>query len=65
MGTPLGTSVANIFMSALEQRFLDKCPAEFKPTLYRRYVHDTFWIFRNKQQVDKFLSSIQGSYKLF
>ena len=47
MGSPLGPSLAKLFMCALEQKFLDNCPSEFKPILYRRYVHDTFCIFRN------------------
>ena len=45
MGSPLGFYLANIFICALEQKLLDKCPPEFKPILYRRYVDDTFCIF--------------------
>ena len=56
MGSPLGPSLGNILMCALERKFLDNCPSLFKPTLYRRRVDDTFCIFRNRQQVDKLLS---------
>ena len=62
MGSPLGPSLANIFMCALEHKFLDNCPSDCKPILYRRFVDDTFCIFRNKQQVDKFLSHINSSH---
>ena len=63
MGSPLGPSLANIFMFALEEKFLDNCPSDFKPILYRRYVDDTFGTFRNKQQVDNFLSYINSCHK--
>ena len=42
MGSPLGPSMGNIFMCALEQKCLNGCPSEFKPVFYRRYVDDTF-----------------------
>ena len=41
MGSPLGPSLANIFMSHLEKRYLANRPSEFKPVRYRRYVDDT------------------------
>ena len=62
MGSPLGPSLTNIFMCSLEHKFLDNCPSDCKPILYRRFVDDTFCIFRNKQQVDKFLSHINSSH---
>ena len=54
MGSPLGPSLANIFMSVLEKRYLSKCSPEFNPVLYRRYVDDTFSLFRNKDHVYSF-----------
>ena len=53
-------NLGNIFMCAFEQKFLDKCPSEFKPILYRLYIDDAFCIFSNKQQVEKFLSYINS-----
>ena len=46
MGSPLGPSLAYIFMCTLEHKFLDNCPSEFKPSFYRRYVDATLRIFR-------------------
>ena len=60
MGSPLGPSMANIFMCALEQKYLNGCPSEFKPVLYRRYVDDTFCLFRHREHVDKFLEYINN-----
>ena len=60
MGSPLGPSMANIFMCALEQIYLNGCPSQFKPVLYRSYVDDTFRLFRHREHVDKFLEHINN-----
>ena len=54
MGSPLGPTFANIFMCHLEELFLNQCPVEFKPTFYRRYVDDTFVLFKSKSQAELF-----------
>jgi hypothetical protein len=58
MGSPLGPYFANRLMSYLEKLFLEKCPASFKPILYKRYMDDTFVLFKNKDQSSKFLNYI-------
>ena len=58
MGSPLGPSLANIFMSHLEKRYLANCPSEFKPVLYRRYVDDTYCLFRDRDHITMFLDYI-------
>ena len=58
MGSPLGPSVASIFMLYLEKRYLTICPSEFKPVLYRRYVDDTYCLFRYRDHVVMFLEYI-------
>ena len=55
MGSPLGPTLANVFMCFIEKRWLDKRPPLFKPIIYSRYVDDTFHIFRRSQDVDLFL----------
>ena len=60
MGSPLGPTLANIFMCSLEQYFLSNCPPQFKPLLYRRYVDDTFCLFKDKNEVDHFLNFINS-----
>ena len=50
MGSPLGpTLYFNIFLCFHEQIWLHNCPAEFKPVIYRRFVDDTFLLFRSKK----------------
>ena len=55
MGSPLALSLANICMCALERKYLKTCPSEFKPSLFRCYVDNSFCNVRNRQQDDVFL----------
>ena len=54
MGSPLGPTLANIFLCFHEQIWLDNCPVEFKPVIYRRFVDDIFLLFRSKEHIEKF-----------
>ena len=45
MGSPLGPTLANAFLSFQEQIWLNKCLDEFKPVYYRRNVDDIFVLF--------------------
>ena len=42
MRSPLGPTMANVFLSFYEMKWLEQCPNEFKPVFYRRYVDDIF-----------------------
>ena len=55
MGSPLGPVLANIFMCYMEDILLDQCSREFRPLYYRRYVDDTFMLFRSKFAAEQFL----------
>ena len=46
MGSPLGPSLANAFLSYHEKNWLNSCPQGFKPIFYRRYVDDIFVLFK-------------------
>ena len=48
MGSPLGPVLANIFMCYLEENAIDNYTGE-QPSVYRRYVDDTFLIFYTKE----------------
>ena len=58
MGSPLGPTFANIFMCHLEKQFLSKCPPEFKPIFYKRYVDDTFLLFKKPDHATTFLNYV-------
>ena len=55
MGSPLGPTLAMAFMCYMEEKWLSDCPLDFKPLFYRRYVDDTFLIFKSQTNVQKFL----------
>ena len=55
---PLGPTFANIFLCFYEQIWLENCPVEFKPVVYRRCVDDTFLLFRSYEHVEKFRAYI-------
>ena len=55
MGSALGPTFANIFMCAFEEQLLDNCPLSYHPLFYRRYVDDTFALFRTLDNANSFL----------
>ena len=54
MGSPLGPTLANIFLGHNEVKWLSDCPDAFKPTYYRRYVDDIFLLFKDYESVNQF-----------
>ena len=62
MGNPLGPTLANAFLSHYEVKWLDECPVHFKPLLYRRYVDDTFLIFKSQDHVPLFLDYLNSKH---
>ena len=54
MGSPLGPTLANLFMGYYEQKWLESDHGRhFK--FYRRYVDDIFCLFENEHQAQTFL----------
>ena len=39
---------ANIFMCFHGKKLLEKCPDDFRPVFYKRYIDDTFILFKDK-----------------
>ena len=54
MGLLLGPTLANVFLCYHESIWLQYCPSEFKPVIYRRYVDDIFLLFLSKHHIEKF-----------
>ena len=63
MGSPLGPTLANVFLCYHENIWLQNCPSEFKPVIYRRYVDDTFLLFRSKHHIEKFRNYLNRQHK--
>ena len=62
MGSPLGPTLANIFLCFHEKRWLDQCPANFKPLIYKRDVDDTFLVFRSEPDAALFLDYLNNKH---
>ena len=45
-----------------ERVWLDECPVNFKPVFYRRYVDDTFLLFKDKTHVPLFLDYLNSKH---
>ena len=54
MGSPLGPTLANVFMSHFEKKWLEVCPISFKPVFYRRYIDDIFVMFKSEDHIKLF-----------
>ena len=63
MGSALGPTFANCFLSYHEQIWLKDCPLDFKPLYYRRYVDDTFLLFRDPSHIPKFQSYLNSKHE--
>ena len=62
MGLPLGPTFANLFMCFNEDSWLQKCPSDFRPVFYRRYVDDTFVLFKHKSHAPRFLEYLNQQH---
>ena len=62
MGNPLGPTFANAFLAFHEQTWLDNCPPDFKPLLYKRYVDDSFLLFRHPNHISKFQTYLNNKH---
>ena len=54
MSQPVAPTLANIFLCIHEKKWLDECTLNFKPTLYRGYLDNTFLLFQEHRQIDVF-----------
>ena len=60
MGSPLGPTFANIFIASLEEAILNSTPSHFKPVFFKRYVDDTFALFKHESEAELFLDFINS-----
>ena len=63
MGLSLGPTLANAFLCHYEKLWLDSCPPEFKPVVYRRYVDDIFVLFKSKDHLLLFAKYMNTKHK--
>ena len=56
MDSPLGSTLANIFLCYHESNWLQDCPKDFKPVYYKRYENDIFVLFNEPEYAQFFLN---------
>ena len=57
MGSQLGSVLVNIFVRCIENKLFDFL---VKPQFYKRYVDDTFAIFENEAECNKFFNILNS-----
>ena len=62
MGSPLGPTLANIFLCYHESNWLKDCPQDFKPVYYKKYVDDIFVLFSKPEHALFFLEYVKKSH---
>ena len=62
MGLCLGPTFANIFLCYHERAWLTDCPENFRPSFYKRYVDDTFLLFRQADHAALFLDYLNSKH---
>ena len=63
MGSPLGPTLANLFMCHFENVWSENCPNHFKPIIYKWFVDDVFLLFRSKDHIEKFRNYVSKQHK--
>ena len=63
MGSPLGPTLANVFLCHYEKEWLDNCPYHSKPIAYRRYVDDIFVLFSSKEHLQPFVEYMYKQHR--
>ena len=56
VGSSLGPTLTNAFLCHYEKIWLNECPSQFKPVVYRRYVDDIFVLFKSKEHLKLFVN---------
>jgi hypothetical protein len=62
MGSPLGPTLANIFMVNFEEKFVNTAPDSIKPTFYKRYVDDILVGFEDEDKIEEFWQHINTKH---
>ena len=63
IGSPLGPTLANVFLCHHEKKWLNDCPNNFKPVFYKRYVDDIFVLFKKSEHVQLFVNYMNSKHK--
>ena len=64
MGSPVLAVIANLYMESFEEEALQSCPPDCRPTLWKRYIDDTFDI-APRDQASSLLNHLDSVFYLF
>ena len=64
IGAPLGPTLANALLCHFENFWLNDCPSQFKPEVYRRYVNNIFILFKSKEYLKLFVDYIKFTFEI-
>ena len=62
IGSPLGPTMANVFWSFYEMKWLEQCPNEYKLVFNRRYVDYIFVLFKSAELLSKFYEYLNACH---
>ena len=63
MGSPLAPVLADIFMINFEEKYISSLPTEnVKPSVWKRYVDDTFCLFSSRDSALQFLEYLNSRH---
>ena len=65
MGSPLGPTLANVFLCHHEKKWFNDCPNNFQPVFYKGYVDDIFVLFKKSENVQLFVNYMHCKHKKF
>ena len=63
MGSLLGPTLANAFLWHYEKIWLNECPSQLKPMVYKHYVDDIFVLFKSKEHLKLFVNYMNSKYR--
>ena len=59
LGSPVSAVIANLYMESFEEEALQSCPPDCRPTLWKRYVDDTF-VIAPRDQASRLLNHLNS-----
>ena len=62
MGSPLGPTLANLFLVYYEHKWLEKYPLQFRRKYNRRYVDDIFLVSECRDLIKKFFKCMNSRH---
>ena len=58
----MGPTLANLFLVYYEHKWLEKCPLQFRPKYYCRYVDNILLMFESRDHIKKFLKYMNSCH---